>query len=59
MATRLINQSDLSSDPEIANFIFESASVDEQADPLNILMQREAEGDYLFAAVGDYCPVFN
>lgn len=39
----LVNQSDLSADPEVAAWLFESAQADEAADPLNILLQREME----------------
>lgn len=39
----LTNQSDLSADPEVAVWLFESAQVDESSDPLNILLQREME----------------
>jgi hypothetical protein len=37
------NQSDLSADPEVAAWLFESAQADEASDPLNILLQREME----------------
>jgi len=37
------NQSDLSADPDIAAWLFESAQADESSDPLNILLQREME----------------
>lgn len=39
----LVNQSDLSADPDTAAWLFESAQADESSDPLNILLQREME----------------
>jgi hypothetical protein len=41
--TRVVRQSDLSNDPDIADWLFESAGVDTQSDPLQILLQRELE----------------
>lgn len=41
---KLVNASDLSNDPTIADWLFESAALDER-DPLNILLQREAEAE--------------
>ena len=46
---RVICASELSSDPEMASWIFESSAVDDN-DPLNILLQREAEAE------GDWYP---
>lgn len=40
----LTNQSDLSRDPDTANWLFESAVLDHN-DPLTILLQREQEID--------------
>lgn len=39
----IINQSSLSRDPEIAQHRFNNLVADETADPLYILLQREAE----------------
>jgi len=41
----LTNASDLSSDAEVADWLFESASYDLQLDPLEILLQREVEDE--------------
>lgn len=46
--TQVIPASQLSSDPEIADWLFESAAIDESGDPLNILLQREQEQDFWF-----------
>lgn len=40
----LTNQSDLSRDPDTADWLFETAALDHN-DPLSILLQREAERD--------------
>ena len=37
------NESDLSSNPDTAAWLFESAACDDSRDPLVILMQREQE----------------
>lgn len=37
------NASSLNSDPEVADWLFESAGIDCSADPLEILLQREVE----------------
>ncbi len=39
---QVINQSELSSDPDVADWLFENAMVDYN-DPLAILLQREME----------------
>lgn len=41
---RVVCASELSSDPEMASWIFESSAVDDN-DPLSILLQREAEAE--------------
>ena len=49
--TKTIPASHLARDPDIADWLFEVAALelaDEQGDPLNILMQREAAGEYHF-----------
>ena len=45
MSTRkfILNERDLSADPEIARWLFDNTAVDDLADPLMILLQREAE----------------
>lgn len=48
LRTRTIPASHLSRDPELADWLFESAAVDTQLDPIEILMQREADGEYDF-----------
>lgn len=44
MSRLVTNQSDLSRDPDTANWLFESAQLDFN-DPLTILLQREAEAE--------------
>ena len=39
------NASDLASDPDVADWLFESAGYDMQSDPLEILLQREMENE--------------
>lgn len=53
MKSKLINASSLSQDPDIAAWRFECAALSaddlaESRDPLNILLQREAAGEYHF-----------
>lgn len=48
LRTKVIPASQLASDPEVAAFLFEHAAVDERGDPLNILLQREAEAEQDF-----------
>lgn len=43
MSRLMINASELADDPEVADWLFETASVDATGDPLEILLQREAE----------------
>lgn len=43
MSRLLINASELADDPAIADWLFETSAVDETADPLTILLQREQE----------------
>jgi hypothetical protein len=45
MSTRkfILNERDLAHDPEIAHWMFNNVSADDLADPLIILLQREAE----------------
>jgi hypothetical protein len=42
-----INQSDLSADPEVAEYTFVSRLIDYK-DPLEVLLDREARGQYVF-----------
>ena len=37
--------SELSTDPMVADWLFESAVIDYSGDPLNILLQRELEAE--------------
>lgn len=48
MRAKTIPASQLSSDPEVAAWLFEQAGLDESADPLEILLQREAEAEQDF-----------
>ncbi len=43
MSRLLINASELADDPAVADWLFETGAVDEAADPLTILLQREQE----------------
>lgn len=46
--TKVIPASHLHSDPDTAAWLFEQAGIDTQLDPLEILMQQEADGEYTF-----------
>lgn len=48
LTTKCIPASYLATDGDVAQFIYDTAAVDEQGDPLAILMQREYEGEFTF-----------
>lgn len=48
LTTKCIPASSLSTDGDVAQWLFDTLAVDEQSDPLDILMQREAEGEFTF-----------
>lgn len=48
LTTKCIPASCLSTDGDVAQWLFDTLAVDEQSDPLDILMQREAEGEFTF-----------
>ena len=48
LTTKCIPASRLATDGDVAQWLFELAASDEQGDPLEILMQREAEGEFVF-----------
>lgn len=48
LTTKTIPASSLSTDSDVAQWLFDTLAVDEQSDPLDILMQREAEGEFTF-----------
>lgn len=52
LTTKCIPASRLSTDGDIAQYLYEMAAVDSDADPLEILMQREAEGEFTFSQHG-------
>ena len=48
LTTKCIPASYLSTDGDVAQWLYDTAAIDEQGDPLEILMQREAEGEFVF-----------
>lgn len=48
LTTKCIPASRLSTDGDVAQYLYEMAAVDETADPLAVLMQREDEGEFTF-----------
>jgi hypothetical protein len=49
LTTKCIPASRLSTDGDVAQWLYEMAAVDEQGDPLDILMQRESAGEFTFS----------
>jgi hypothetical protein len=45
MSRRVINASALADDPDVADWLFQAAAIDEMADPLIILLQREQDDE--------------
>lgn len=45
---KTIPASRLSTDPALADWLFEQAGIDTGLDPLEILLQAEADGDFVF-----------
>jgi len=48
LTTKCIPASRLSTDGDVAQWLYDTAAIDEQGDPLEILMQREAAGEFTF-----------
>lgn len=48
LTTKCIPASRLSTDPATADWLFEQAGMDSGLDPIEILMQREADGEFTF-----------
>lgn len=42
----MISARELAYDPEVASWLFETAAVDDSADPIVVLMQHELEDDF-------------
>lgn len=63
LRTKTIPASHLARDPDIADWLFETAALelaDESGDPLTILVQREAAGEYHFHEERPlYKPLYN
>ena len=59
LTTKCIPASYLSTDGDVAQWLYDTAAIDEQGDPLEILMQREADSEFVFHEDSPFARTFN